>query len=104
MSINSVHPCSICFINVNENNGYIRHIRQVHVNDHQFGTPCPVCHSKFFLTNLKSFITHFCKHMLHYLFDEVSAPDLYVNHDAINLDTNDDFVDEFIISDHEQYD
>ncbi|CAF4139050.1 unnamed protein product, partial [Adineta steineri] len=104
MSINSVQQCSICFVNVNGNNGYIRHIRQVHVNDRQFGTPCPLCHSKFVFTNLKSFINHFRKHMLHDPFNEEPAPDLCVNHDAIYLDTNDDFVDELIISDHEQYD
>ncbi|CAF4419085.1 unnamed protein product, partial [Adineta steineri] len=41
--------------------------------------------------------------MLHDPFKEEPAPDLCINHDAINLDTNDDFVDELIISDHEQY-
>ncbi|CAF1433082.1 unnamed protein product [Rotaria sordida] len=103
MSINCVQQCSICFVNVNGNNGYIRHIRQVHVNDRQFGTPCALCDSKFVFTNLKSFISHFRKHMLHSLFDEVPTPDLCVNHDIINSDVNDDFEEQLTIPEYEQY-
>ncbi|CAF3873487.1 unnamed protein product, partial [Rotaria sp. Silwood1] len=104
MSINCVQQCSICFVNVNGNNGYIRHIRQVHVNDRQFGTPCALCDSKFVFTNLKSFISHFRKHMLHSLFDEVPTPDLCVNHDIINSDVNDDFEEQLTIPEYEHYD
>ncbi len=104
MSVSCVQQCSICLVNVDGNNGYIRHIRQVHVNDRQFGTLCPLCHSKFVFTNLRSFISHFRKHMLDSSFSEVPVPDLCVSHDTVNLDINDDVEDQLTMCEYEQYD
>jgi hypothetical protein len=86
-------------MNVDGVNGYLRHIRQVHGNDRQFGTHCPLCDSKFVFTYLKSFIHHIRKHVLHSSPDKEVSSSLsldhdelssLLNHDEINININDE--------------
>ncbi|CAF3885805.1 unnamed protein product [Rotaria sp. Silwood1] len=85
MSINRVEKCTICFMTVDGTNGYLRHIRQVHGNDRQFCTHCPLCDPKFIFTYLKSFIYHIRKHISYSSPDKEVSPSLLPSHDEINL-------------------
>jgi hypothetical protein len=104
MSVSCIQQCTICLVNVDGNNGYIRHIRQVHGNDRQFATCCPLCHSKFVFTNLKSFISHFRKHMLDCSFNEEALSSACTTHDIVNLNINDDVEEQLLVYEYEQYD
>ncbi|CAF4066283.1 unnamed protein product [Rotaria sp. Silwood1] len=70
---------------VDGTNGYLRHIRQVHGNDRQFCTHCPLCDPKFIFTYLKSFIYHIRKHISYSSPDKEVPPSLLPSHDEINL-------------------
>ncbi|CAF3880552.1 unnamed protein product [Rotaria sp. Silwood2] len=104
MSLSCIQQCTICFVNLDGNNGYIRHIRQVHGNDRQFATFCSLCHSKFVFTNLKSFISHFRKHMLDFSFNEEALSSLCTTHDTVNLNIHDDIEEHLTVYEYEQYD
>jgi hypothetical protein len=102
MSVDRVQQCTICFMNVDGVNGYLRHIRKVHGNDRLFGTYCPLCDSKFLFTNLKSFIHHFRKHVLHSSSDKETTSSLILNHDEINITSNDENEQQQSLCDNEQ--
>jgi len=91
MPINQVEKCTICSMNVNGTNEYLRHIRQVHGNDRQLGTNCPLCESKFVFTNLKSFIHHIRKHVLYSSSNTEVSLSLLPDHDEININNNDEY-------------
>jgi hypothetical protein len=102
MSVDRVQQCTICLINVDGANGYLHHIRKVHGNDRLFCTYCPLCDSKFLFTNLKSFIHHFRKHRLHSSSDKETVSSLILNHDEINIISNDENEPQQSLCDNEQ--
>jgi hypothetical protein len=91
-------------MNVDGNRGYLRHIRQVHGNDRQLCTQCPICDSKFVFTNLKSFISHFRKHILNSSPAQEAPPSLSFNLDEININSNDDIEQQQPLFEREQHD
>ena len=80
MSVNNIQRCTICFINIDGTNQYLRHLRYVHGNDRLFSTQYPSCDSKITFTNLKSFIHHFRKHKLNYQDDKMVSDNLLLAH------------------------
>ncbi|CAF4461008.1 unnamed protein product [Rotaria socialis] len=91
MSISNLQKCTICLSNVDRTtHGYLRHLRQVHGNDHLFNTSCPLCDSNFIYTNLKSFINHFRKHDFNSSGQDHSSLSLAPPFNDFNLDNHDD--------------
>ncbi|CAF5044646.1 unnamed protein product [Rotaria magnacalcarata] len=91
MSISNLQKCTICLSNVDRTtHGYLRHLRQVHGNDHLFNTSCPLCDSNFIYTNLKSFINHFRKHDFNSSSQDHSSLSLALPFNDFNLDNHDD--------------
>jgi uncharacterized C2H2 Zn-finger protein len=88
MSIIRVQQCTICSMNIDGSNEYLRHIRQVHGNDHVFCTHCPLCDSKFVFTNLKAFIRHFRKHIFDSSPEKEASPFLVHNPNEIDININ----------------
>lgn len=89
MSISGLRKCTICLKSVDGINGYIRHLRQVHGNDHLFGTICPLCDTNFIFTNLRSFINHFRKHDFSCSDEERLLLPLLPSSNDLNLDDYD---------------
>jgi len=104
MSLSRVEKCTICFMNVDGTNEYLRHIRQVHGNDRQFGTHCPLCDSKFVFTYLKSFIHHIRKHILCSPPDKEASSSLLPNRDEINININDENQQQQLLYEYEAHD
>ncbi|CAF2819444.1 unnamed protein product [Rotaria sp. Silwood2] len=104
MSINRVEKCTICFMAVDGTNGYLRHIRQVHGNDRQFCTHCPLCDSKFIFTYLKSFIYHIRKHISYSSPDKEVLPSLLPSHDEMNLEIINENEEQKSSHEYEQHD
>jgi len=102
MSVSVVEKCTICSMNVAGINGHLRHIRQVHGNDRQFGTHRPLCGSKFVFTYLKSFIHHIRKHVLYSSPDKEASSSLLLNHDESSLLLNHDEINININDENEQ--
>jgi hypothetical protein len=92
MFINHAEKCTIVLTNADDINGYLRHIRHVHVNgnDRQFATYCPLCDSKFVFIYLKSFIHHIREHVLYSPSDKETLSCLLADHDVTNINTNDE--------------
>ncbi|CAF4215667.1 unnamed protein product, partial [Rotaria magnacalcarata] len=91
MSISNLQKCTICLSNVDRTtHGYLRHLRQVHGNDHLFNISCPLCDSNFIYTNLKSFINHFRKHDFNSSGQDHSSLSLAPPFNDFNLDNHDD--------------